>query len=181
MKNGFRAGERIYLRPLEVEDQEACQGWLNDPEIHQYLMRSRPLNRAEEREWLEGLHKREGDHVFGIALQEGDRLIGNCGLHRAALPHRGAELGIVIGEPAHLGKGHGTEAVRLLLGYGFETLGLHRIELRVYENNARGVRCYEKCGFRREGVRREARWWAGRWWSILDYAILEQEWKSDKR
>jgi RimJ/RimL family protein N-acetyltransferase len=47
----------------------------------------------------------------------------------------------------------------------------------VYENNPRAIRCYEKCGFRREGARREARWWAGRWWTIFDYAILEHEWQ----
>ena len=66
----------------------------------------------------------------------------------------------------------------LLLEYGFATLGLHRIGLFVHANNPRAIRCYEKCGFRREGVRREARWWAGRWWDILEYAILEHEWHS---
>jgi RimJ/RimL family protein N-acetyltransferase len=50
--------------------------------------------------------------------------------------------------------------------------------LLVYANNARGIRCYEKVGFRREGVRREARWWAGRWWDALEYALLEQEWQA---
>jgi len=177
MKNAFRMGERVYLRPVEVEDMELFLAWMNDPEIHQYLLRVKPLNRTEEKEWLENLHKREGDTLFGIAVKEGDRLIGNCGLHRAGLPHRSAELGIAIGEPAFHGKGYGAEAIRLLLAYGFDTVGLHRVGLSVYANNARGIRCYEKCGFRREGVKREARWWNGRWWDILEYGILEQEYR----
>jgi diamine N-acetyltransferase len=172
VKNAFRTGPRIALRALEVEDGETLRAWLNDPENHQHLALYRPLSAAAEREWLEGLHKRPEDHVFGIALRETEALIGSCGLHRVTFPHRSAELGIQIGEP---GKGYGSEAIKLLLAYGFDTLGLHRIELRVYESNPRAIRCYERAGFRREGEKREARWWAGRWWSVLEYAILESE------
>jgi RimJ/RimL family protein N-acetyltransferase len=176
MKNAFQTGERIFLRALEVEDGELLRSWLNEPENHQHLSHSRPLSAAAEREWLEGLHKRPEDQVFGIALRETGALIGSCGLHKIAFPHRSAELGIQIGELACQGKGFGSEAIRLLLAYGFDTLGLHRIELRVHENNPRAIRCYERLGFRREGEKREARWWAGRWWSVLEYALLESEW-----
>ena len=178
MRNAFRTGERIVLRPLEIEEAPLFQEWMNDPENHQYLQRFRPLNLAEERQWLGSLHEKSADHVFGIALREEERLIGTCGLHGTALPHRSGQLGILIGDKAAQGKGHGSEAIRLLLDYGFGTLGLHRVALHVYGNNERGIRCYEKCGFRREGVLREARWWAGRWWDILEYAILEQEWQA---
>ena len=178
MNNAFRTGERICLRPVEIEEGPQFQGWLNNPENHQYLQRFRPLDGVEERRWLETLHERKEDHVFGIALREGQRLIGNCGLHGATLPNRTAQLGILIGVPECQGKGFGAEAIRLLLDYGFATLGLHRIALHVYANNRRGIRCYEKCGFRHEGTLREARWWGAQWWDILEYAILEQEWKS---
>ena len=178
MKNSFRTGVRIVLRPLEVEEAPLLQHWLNDPENHQYLHRWRPVTALEERQWLEKLHERPEDYVFGIALREGERLIGSCGLHRVSLPNRSAELGILIGDREEQGKGIGAEAIRLLLDYGFGTLGLHRVGLRVYANNVRGIRCYEKAGFRREGVCREARWWAGRWWDILEYGILEHEGQS---
>lgn len=178
MKNAFRTGERICLRPLEPEDGELLRGWLNNPENHQHLALTRPLSAAAEREWLEGLHKRTEDHVFGIALKETEALIGSCGLHHVTAPHRSAELGIQIGEIACQGRGFGSEAIRLLLGHAFDTLGLHRVELRVHENNPRAIRCYERLGFRREGERREARWWAGRWWSVLEYALLESEWSA---
>lgn len=180
MRNAFRTGERIYFRPVEVEEGPIFQAWLNDPENHQYLKRYTALSGTEEHRWLETLHERKELHLFGIALKEGGRLIGNCALRIGDLPHRSADLGVMIGEREFQGRGYGAEAIRLLLEYGFATLGLHRIGLHVYENNPRGIRCYEKCGFRREGVRREARWWAGRWWAIYDYAILEQEWQRDK-
>ena len=176
MTTEFRTGERIFFRPLEVEDLETCQSWFNDPENHQYLTRGRPLSREEEREWLERQHQRPGEVVFGVALREGGRLIGSCGLHRIEPPHRSAELGILIGDRQAQGKRYGREAIGLLLDYGFATLNLNRVELRVYANNLRGIRCYEGCGFTREGVRREARWWGGRWWDVLEYAILAREW-----
>ncbi len=125
---------------------------------------------------METLHEKKEQHPFAIALKEGQRLIGNCALRLGEQPHRSADLGIMIGEREFQGKGFGAEAIGLLLDFGFATLGLHRIGLHVYENNVRGIRCYEKCGFKREGVRREARWWAGRWWNIIDYAILADEW-----
>ncbi len=177
MRNAVRAGRRIYFRPLEVEDFEVLQGFANDPENQQYVTLHRPLSRVQEREWLEGLGKKESEVVFGIALTEEDRLIGTCGLRGIGLPNRAGDLGIMIGDARWQGKGLGTEAMRLLVAYGFETLNLNRIELRVYANNPRAIRCYEKVGFRREGVLREARWWAGRWWDAYAYGMLVGEWK----
>lgn len=178
LKNAFRTGERVALRPLELEDAERLRAWVNDPEVHQHLGRFRACNAAAQRDWLEELNQRPEDHAFGIALRESGALIGSCGLHKVTFPHRSAELGVLIGETSTQGRGLGTEALRLLLGYGFDTLGLHRVELRVYESNPRAIRCYERLGFRREGEKREARWWAGRWWSVFDYAILEDEWRA---
>ena len=176
MKNAFRSGKRIYFRPLEASDLAACQAWMNDPENLKYLGRVKALDQEEEKEWLKSIHSKEGLSQFGIALRLEDRLIGSCSLSSSGLPHRAADLGIAIGDRELQGQGYGSEAMRLLLEYGFGTLGLHRISLRVYANNPRAIRCYEGCGFRREGVRREARWWDGRWWDVLEYAILDHEW-----
>ena len=174
MASAFRTGQRICFRPLEIEHASLFQGWLNDPENHQFLKRFRPIDGREEKEWLEKAHERKEHHHFEIWLREPEKPIGLISLREEL--HRSADLGILIGEREFQGKGYGAEAIGLILEYGFATMGLHRIGLSVYENNPRGIRCYEKCGFRREGARREARWWAGRWWTIFDYAILEHEW-----
>ncbi len=63
--------------------------------------------------------------------------------------------------PGTFGRGFGTEATRLILGHGFETLGLHRISLEVYAFNPRARRAYEKAGFVAEGVLRDALLWEG--------------------
>lgn len=177
MKNAFRVGERVYLDPLELEDLPLLQGWVNDPEVHQFLAAYRPMNAIREREWLEGLGKNEQEFVFGIALRQEEQLIGCCGLHRVNLPNRSAHVGILLGEVSTWGHGYGTEAMNLLLGYGFNTLNLIRVELRVYANNPRAIRCYEKCGFVQEGVLREARFWNGNYLNVLVMGLLRREWR----
>lgn len=55
----------------------------------------------------------------------------------------------------YINQGYMTEAVEAVVIYGFETLGLHRIEANVMPRNARSLRVLEKCGFEREGISRK--------------------------
>jgi RimJ/RimL family protein N-acetyltransferase len=73
------------------------------------------------------------------------------------------------------GRGLGTEATRLIVGYGFDQLGLHRIELEVYAFNPRARRAYEKVGFVAEGVLRDALWWDGEWVDAVVMSMLETD------
>ena len=172
----FLQGERVRLRGPENEDIDRYLRWFNDPAVYQYIQRYRPIGRKEEEEFIANLHKKESDFLFVIVVREGDAVIGCCGLHQVSLPNRSAELGIVIGEKEYWNKGYGREVVNLLCGYGFRVLNLHRIGLNVYEYNERGIRCYERVGFREEGRRRESRFWEGRYWDIVDLGILASEW-----
>ncbi|NJN79315.1 MAG: GNAT family N-acetyltransferase [Anaerolineales bacterium] len=69
--------------------------------------------------------------------------------------NRCGEVGIVIGDKTEWNKGYGAEAMMLLQRHGFETLNLNRVFLRVYADNIRAVRSYEKAGFVLEGRLRE--------------------------
>ena len=64
-------------------------------------------------------------------------------------PHR--RFSIFIGDEAARGRGIGTEAAKLMIQYGFEELGLHRIYLRALAGNMQAIRSYEKAGFEHEG------------------------------
>ena len=178
MTTAFRTGDRITFRTLELEDLPFLQALVNREDLHPFIGVYWPLNGVAEREWLEGLYKDREKFAFAIVLKEGNRLLGSCELRLGPAAHRTAVLGIGIAEAEFRGKGYGTEALRLLLEYGFGTLNLNRIELKVFANNPRGIRCYEKCGFRREGVLRDSRWWNGRWWDTFEYGILAREWQS---
>jgi RimJ/RimL family protein N-acetyltransferase len=66
--------------------------------------------------------------------------------------------------------------MRLMLNYGFNTLNLNRVYLRVYESNPRGIRCYEKAGFRHEGRLRQAIFQDGRYIDLLMMSVIRSEW-----
>lgn len=151
----FLEGERLYLRPLGAEDLDRCYRWINDPELLQFLGRKTPMSHEMEHEWLAKQYKSERDVDFAIVLKDGDRHIGNCGIDSADLLNRNARFGIFIGEKDAWHCGYGREAAKLVIAYGFEELGLHRIELTVFSFNERARRAYEKVGFVLEGTQRE--------------------------
>jgi RimJ/RimL family protein N-acetyltransferase len=179
MHNPFLIGERIYLRPLDKGDATAFVTWFNDPDVTRFLLRGNPMTLAAEEDWLERTLRSE-DVVLGIVLQEGDRLIGSTGLHQFDWRCRHASFGIGIGEKLLWGQGHGSEATALVLRHAFQTLNLNRVWLHVYEYNPRGMRVYEKLGFRREGVLRQHTFRDGRFWDTIAMGILRAEWEEKK-
>jgi len=176
MQCPYLIGERIYLRPLERADAPVVQPWINDPDIRHTIRRYRPINLQTEEEFIAQANADEHSLVLGIALTDGDRLIGGTGLHDIDYRNRDASFGIIMGVPSEQGKGHGTEATRLIVRHAFETLNLNRVWLQVYEDNLRGIRAYEKAGFRKEGVLRQDVFRAGRYWDTIVMAILREEW-----
>lgn len=73
------------------------------------------------------------------------------------------------------GNGYGTEAMFLLLGYGFEILNLHRIGLDVYSFNKRGIKSYEKLGFKQEGIIRDELFYDGEYHDSIIMGVLKDE------
>jgi RimJ/RimL family protein N-acetyltransferase len=173
----FLIGEKVYLRPVELEDVDRFVRWFNDPEVRATLSTSFPLSRLREREFVESLYKEHSDVVLAIVIREGDAHIGVAGLHGIKLPNRNATFGIAIGEKASWDKGYGTEATRLMLDYGFRTLNLHRVTLWVYDTNPRAIHVYQKLGFREEGRKRESEYRDGKYRDDVLMGILEREWK----
>ncbi|GAB6841491.1 RimJ/RimL family protein N-acetyltransferase [Methylorubrum rhodinum] len=102
------------------------------------------------------------------------RFIGHVRFHGHVPQDRRANLAIGIDDPAFLGRGYGTEAIRLALGHVFGS-GLHRVSLRVLATNTRAIACYRKCGFIDEGREREAALIDGRWYDDVVMGLLARE------
>ena len=102
-------------------------------------------------------------------------LVGNIGLFDVRTKDRGAELGIALGRE-YIGRGYGTDAVRVIVDYGFREMGLHRIQLGVAPYNPAGIRAYEKAGFVEEGRYRESVLHDGHWYDEVLMSILDREW-----
>lgn len=170
-------GKKTRLRAIERTDIPTFVRWFNDPEVRYYLQMYMPLSMAEEEKWFERQLEDRDNKVFAIETAEGIH-IGNCGLDCIDWRNGNAELGIVIGEKDYWGKGYGSDAITTLLRFAFHEMGLHRIYLRVDDDNERGIRCYERCGFWREGILREAVLREGRYHDHLVMGILRDEFES---
>lgn len=173
--------ERMRLRAVEREDLKSFHVWLNDPEVTRGLALYLPLSMADEESWFNFISQRNpNERPFSIEIKKGKnwKLIGNCGFHALETQNRCGEVGIVIGDKSEWNKGYGAEAMRLMQKHGFETLNLHRVFLRVYSDNIRAVRSYEKVGFVLEGRLREANYKNGKYEDVLLMGILRAEWAS---
>ncbi|NLW02501.1 MAG: GNAT family N-acetyltransferase [Clostridiaceae bacterium] len=148
-------GERVFLSPISMDDLEQYTVWMNDLSMTMNLGQAQAaISLAAEKEFLDKLIK-EG-HNYAIVLKTNETLIGNCSLFNINHIHRTAETGIFIGDEKYRGKGYGTEAMLLLLAYGFKILNLNNVMLKVFSFNQRAIRSYEKAGFRVFGRRSQA-------------------------
>jgi RimJ/RimL family protein N-acetyltransferase len=173
-------GEQVRLRPLEEGDLVHLEGWWNDPEwqvLQQPVVRPRPDGPAREqfRRW--SANDSSGSAGFSVETRASGELVGHITLWGASLPARSAVLAVIIG-PAHVGRGLGTDAVRVMCRYGFRSMGLHRIGLEVASFNPRGRRAYEKAGFQVEGVRRESVYVDGGFRDEVLMGLLRRDWEA---
>jgi len=167
----------LRLRPITEADLPDYLRWFADPEVAQFLGRERgDMTMEMEREWLAQINAADPACERYWAIDGDGRHIGNCALRRGEAQGI-ANFGIAIGDKAAWGKGYGTAALREVLRIGFAEMGLRRIHLVTFTDNPRAIRCYEKCGFRHEGLRRQARLKDGHWRDEVLMAILREEWE----
>ncbi|HBX67928.1 MAG TPA: N-acetyltransferase [Chloroflexi bacterium] len=176
-------GERIRLRSITRTDLPLFVEWLNDPEVTHGLVHYLPFSLEDEENWFENMLKmprEEHPLMIDIRSEQGWEAIGDCAVFNIDWRIRQAEFGIVIGAKHHWNKGYGTEALSLTIQHCFETLNLNRVYLRVYENNPRAQRAYEKAGMSIEGRMRQAHYDNGKYVDVILMSILRSEWQENK-
>lgn len=177
-------GERIRLRATERDDVKKFHTWVNDPEVTSYLSLYLPMSMTDEENWFNAMTQRSQNEkplVIELRSENDWKMIGNCAVFDIDTVTRSAELGIMLGEKDEWNKGYGTEAITVLARHCFETLNMNRVYLRVYAENLRAKRTYEKAGFIEEGRLREAVYKHGRYDDVFMMSILYSEWIQRKK
>jgi RimJ/RimL family protein N-acetyltransferase len=146
------SGKQVRLRPVEEADHPLILAWQNDPEVWWWMDYERTFT-------LEDVHESEArarveGHPF-LLEAPGHRPIGRIGLNQFSERDETCSLYVFIGEHDAWDRGYGGDAIRTLLAWGFETFGLHLVQLWSLSTNARAMRAYEKLGFRIDGTLRE--------------------------
>jgi len=169
-------GRLVRLVPQRLEHAELLARWNADAQVRHWLHRSEDppelLGRSEMAKLVAQGLTDPGELRFMIEAE--GRAIGELRL-REIHPCGRAELAILIGEPACWARGFGGDAIVTLLRFAFGELGLRRVTLITDADNARGIRCYERCGFRTEGVLRAHRLRYGQPLDMLAMAVLAQD------
>lgn len=175
-------GQHVVVRELDERDIPLIHEYASDPEVTRFMTWGPNASVTETAAFARGqmaeARRRPRDsYELVVASAADDELVGRVRLTIESEAQRRGDLGYVV-RRARWGRGYATEAARLVLGFGFETLRLHRIEATCSPENAASVRVLEKIGMRREGHFREHVLAHGLWRDSYLYAILEEEWPS---
>ncbi|MDX3097924.1 GNAT family protein [Streptomyces sp. ME19-03-3] len=175
-------GTSVRLRALRPCDAEHHLRWRNDPEVVHWAAAGDPCFGPVTAEAVQlgfdtmlRLSSRESA-VFTVEDLADGRVIGMADYRDLDPYAQVATLGVTIGEREFWGRGHGSDALRLLVGHLFGAYGLSRLELDTWSGNERAVRAFTQLGFHEEGRRRSAVLVEGRRYDRVLFGMLREEW-----
>ena len=174
----FLEGKRVYLRPYQPEDIELVYRSTYQTESRKLTGTQRLFSSTQIEQFTEKAASDNSRVDLVIVQQETDEAVGEVVLNFIDAVNRSANIRIGLFDQRHFNKGYGSEAMSLMLEYGFGYLNLHRIELGVYAFNPRALHVYEKLGFKKEGVRRDMLYYNHRYVDEIVMSILEDEYRA---
>lgn len=148
--------KRLRLRPFTLDDEAAVFVLTSDPEIARFMRFEAHRTPVDTRAFLELVanHYRRGNRfAWALVRREDGLLIGSCGFVSQSTERKSAEIGYWLGK-SYWGKGYAVEAARALVHFGFEQMGLERVEAKCFLQNYAGQRVIEKLGMKFEGTDR---------------------------
>lgn len=172
---------RIILRRFKIEDAEQMfNNWASDPDVTKYLSWSAHKNVSETKEiigsWV-GEYENKNCYNWCITFKETGEAIGGISTVKMFENEECCEIGYVLSKK-FWNKGIMTEALQAVLGYLFENVGFHRVQLRHDVNNIASGKVMLKNGLQREGILRECEKTVdGNWRDMVMYSILDKEFK----
>lgn len=178
-------GKRIVLRRIELSDADTLLEYWGDPDVVKFMNMS-PFTSADEVvemiTLLNGLAECEDTLRWGIELKDEHKLIGSCGFNTWQLSgaYR-AEIGYDLGK-SYWNQGYMTEALSLMLSFGYETMGLNRIEALVQPVNPASSRLLQSFHFHNEGLLRQYQKTDTGFVDLFMFSLLKSEyhlWKNE--
>lgn len=172
--------ERIYLRPVKAEDAQLFLDHTEDEEIRYMTGTKARFSLEQIQDHIEQIQQDDTRYDFTICLYVTDQLIGELSVLDIDQGNQSAGFRITMNAMALTGKGYGTEAIKLELKFVFDVLKLNRLQLEVFSHNERGIRAYEKNGFKREGVLRVVLHYNGAFSDEIIMAIIRSDYQKAK-
>lgn len=175
--------ERLLLRKVTADDVPDIFAYASDPDVARYVTWNAHKNTEETRDFVDRILARYAHAKlapWGIVIRQTGRLVGMCDFISWEPKHHRAEVGYVLSK-AHWGRGYMTEAVSVLIDFGFKNMDLNRITARCYIPNIGSARVMEKCGLTFEGVQREVTFAKNAFHDLKLYAIIKRDWLAQQQ
>ncbi|SEO15144.1 Protein N-acetyltransferase, RimJ/RimL family [Amphibacillus marinus] len=141
-----------------------------------------PIHYEKLKAYIEGANSAYSErYIYRVVDLKLNKVIGH--LQLAAVNHSQSNARIsrvLIADKSLRGKGYGQQIILRACRIIFDQFGLHRASLGVFDFNVSAVKCYEKIGFKQEGLLREARKVGDVYWNLYEMGMLEHEWMSIK-
>jgi RimJ/RimL family protein N-acetyltransferase len=176
---GVYDGKAVRLRTYRKEDLPTVLEYINDPHVKLNLHPGvpLPLKSEDELEWYESNGKNTNQsYSFAIERKEDGQYLGGCGYNKVDWKNSYATVGIFLGKP-WLGNGYGTDTMRTLTAFIFNEMNMNKIVLNVFGFNQAAIHCYEKCGFKSEGILRQQLFRNGQYFDDVHMGLLRSEWQ----
>lgn len=168
-------GEKVILRPITREDTPLIVKWRNTPSVRENFIFRETFTEEMHNRWLD-TKVASGEVIQYIIVEKSEnRPVGSVYFRDVDRQKRSAEYGIFIGEESARGRGFGSETAKLFTEFGFDTLALHRISLRLLSGNTAAEKSYKNAGFVREGVFRDMEYLDGQYRDVIFMAKISQE------
>lgn len=142
----------IYIRPIDENDTDSILEWRNSDYVRSHFIFQDELRKEVHLDWLYNKVYKNLAKQYIICLTDNNKKIGTVYFSNIDKKHNKAEFGIYIAYLDKKYKGYGLISTILLLKIGFEELGLHKIYLRVFQDNLKAIKMYKKVGFKEEGL-----------------------------
>ncbi|HNZ83607.1 MAG: GNAT family N-acetyltransferase [Sedimentibacter sp.] len=171
--------DRLLLRKFKLSDaEEMYKNWANDDNVTRYITWPTHKDIEETRRVVEGYvndSARDNYYHWCIVLKETNEAVGSIGAFRLYDDLKLFEIGYCIGKK-FWNKGITTEAMKALIKFFFEEVGVNRIEARHDVKNPASGRVMIKSGLKFEGILRQAGKTNNGINDMAVYAILKEEW-----
>ena len=169
---------RLIIRPLNEKDIDFLFQHYNKKEISRYTLIS--FNTiGEVKAFLDQYTKKRNMRKFkeGIELRSTHQLIGTVTFLNWSRNDRCAEIGYDLSKE-YWGKGYMTEALKVFIRFGFDTMNLNRIEATTNVRNVRSRKVLTRLGFIQEGILRQKYYFRGEFSDEIIFSLLREEWET---
>ena len=163
--------QRLTMRPILMRDAQEIFDLQTDDLVLQYIAKKKPASIDEVKKLIQSIadaYKKEEMLCWAAVIRDGKKIIGTCGFNRIEKENFRAEIGGAL-SPRYWGVGVAYEAVKEIIGYGLNDLGLHSIEAKVNSKNRSAIFLLEQLGFVREGHFKDRFFFEGKFYDMSIY------------